>query len=202
MRYTERMKALIGGWRAVWHEGDFPFYFVQIAPFNYGGNPEREAELWEAQAAAQSIPNTGMVVINDIGDLKTFIPKNKQDVGHRLALLALAKTYGKNEVCSGPTFKSLSIEGDKLRVNFDHTGGGLASRDGKPLDWFEMIDADEGGFVKAGARIDGVSVVLSAPNVKHPVAMRFAWSMMAEPPLINGDGFARGGLPGGHRAHP
>jgi sialate O-acetylesterase len=94
MRYTERMKALIGGWRAVWHEGDFPFYFVQIAPYNYGGKPETEAEFWEAQAAAaQSIANTGMAVINDIGDLKDIHPKDKQDVGHRLALLALAKTY-------------------------------------------------------------------------------------------------------------
>ncbi len=76
--YTDRMKALIAGWRAIWHEGDFPFYYVQIAPFNYGGNPEAEAEFWEAQAAAQSIPNTGMAVINDIGDLKDIHPKNKQ----------------------------------------------------------------------------------------------------------------------------
>ena len=97
MRYAERMKALIGGWRELWHEGDFPFYFVQIAPFNYGGNPETEAEFWEAQAAAQSIPNTGMAVINDIGNLKDIHPKNKQDVGHRLALLALARTYGQQQ---------------------------------------------------------------------------------------------------------
>ncbi len=90
-RYTERMKALIGGWREVWHEGDFPFYFVQIAPYTYGGKPETEAEFWEAQAAAQAIPNTGMAVINDIGNLKDIHPKDKQDVGHRLALLALAQ---------------------------------------------------------------------------------------------------------------
>jgi hypothetical protein len=98
---------------------------VQIAPYNYGGNPETEAEFWEAQqAAAQSIPNTGMAVINDIGDLKDIHPKNKQDVGHRLALLALAKTYGHDKLeYSGPVFKSLSIEDEKLRVNFDHAGG-------------------------------------------------------------------------------
>jgi sialate O-acetylesterase len=198
MRYTERMKALIGGWREVWHEGDFPFYFVQIAPFNYGGNPETEAEFWEAQAAAQSIPNTGMAVINDIGDLKDIHPKDKQDVGHRLALLALAKTYGQeNLVCSGPTFKSLDIEGDKLRVNFDHVGGGLASREGQPLDWFEMIDADEGGFVEAEAHIDGASVLLSAPGVPHPVAMRYAWSMLAEPRLINSEGLPAGAFRAG-----
>jgi sialate O-acetylesterase len=190
MRYAERMKALISGWRELWHEGDFPFYFVQIAPYNYGGNPETEAEFWEAQqTAAQSIPNTGMAVINDIGDLKDIHPKNKHDVGYRLALLALAKTYGQDQLeYSGPVFKSLSIEDNKLRVNFDHHGFRLFSHDRKPLDWFEIIDADEGGFVKADAQIDGFSVVLSAPEVKHPVAMRYAWSMLAEPNLANNDG--------------
>jgi len=196
--YTERMKALIRGWREVWREGDFPFYFVQIAPFNYGGKPETEAVFWEAQAAALSIPNTGMAVINDIGNLNDIHPKNKQDVGHRLALLALARTYGRdNLLCSGPAYKSLSIEGDRLRVTFDHVGNGLAARDGQPLDWFEIIDADEGGFVKAGAQIDGPAVLLSAPGVKHPVAMRYAWSMLAEPHLINSDGLPAGAFRAG-----
>jgi sialate O-acetylesterase len=199
MRYAERMRALIGGWREVWHEGDFPFYFVQIAPYTYGGKPETEAEFWEAQAAAaQSIPNAGMAVINDIGDLKDIHPKDKQDVGHRLTLLALAKTYGQdNVVCSGPTFKSLGLEGDKLRVNFDHVGGGLASREGQPLDWFEVIDADEGGFVQAEARIDGSSILLSAPGVPHPVAMRYAWSMLAQPHLMNSEGLPAGAFRAG-----
>jgi sialate O-acetylesterase len=197
-RYTERMKALIGGWRELWKQGDFPFYFVQIAPFNYGGNPQAEAEFWEAQAATQAIPNTGMAVINDIGDLKNIHPKNKQDVGHRLALLALAKTYHHDGLAwSGPVFKSLSIKGDKLRVTFDHAEGGLASRDGKPLDWFEIIDANKGGFVQADARLDGSSVVLSAPDVKHPVAVRYAWSMLAEPHLINGAGLPAGAFRAG-----
>jgi sialate O-acetylesterase len=198
MRYADKMKALIAGWRQLWQEGDFPFYYVQIAPYNYGGKPETEAELWEAQAAAQSIPNTGMAVINDIGDLEDIHPKDKQDVGHRLALLALAKTYGgENLVCSGPTFQSMKVEGDKLRVSFDHVGGGLASRDGKPLDWFEMIDADEGGFVKAGAQIDGVTVLLSAPGVQHPVALRYAWNMLAQPNLMNRDGLPAGAFRAG-----
>jgi len=200
MRYAEHMKALVSGWRQLWGEGDFPFYFVQIAPFNYGGNPETEAELWEAQtAAANTIPNAGMAVVNDIGNLKDIHPKDKQSVGHRLALLALAKTYGQKDlVCSGPTFKSLTVEGGSLRVTFDHVGGGLASRDGKPLDWFEIIDADEGGFVNAEARIDGDSVVLSAPEVKHPVAMRFAWSGLAEPNLMNVEGLPAGAFRAGH----
>ena len=155
-------------------------------------------EFWEAQAAAQAVPNTGMAVINDIGDLKDIHPKNKQEVGRRLALWALAKTYGQeNLVYSGPAFKAMTIEGDKLRLSFDHVGGGLASRDGKPLSWFEVIDADEGGFVKADAQIDGSTVVLSAPGVKHPVAMRFAWSMLAEPNLMNAEGLPAGAFRAG-----
>ena len=198
MLYAERMKALIGGWRQLWGEGDFPFYFVQIAPWTYGCNPEVIGEFWEAQTAAQAVPNTGMAVINDIGDLKDIHPANKQEVGRRLALWALAKTYGQEKlVYSGPTFKAMTIEGDKLRLTFDHVGGGLASRDGKPLSWFEVIDADEGGFVKADARIDGSTIVLSAPDVKHPVAMRFAWSMLAEPNLMNAEGLPAGAFRAG-----
>ena len=199
MLYAERMKALVSGWRQLWGEGNFPFYFVQIAPYTYGGSPQKEARLWEAQTvAANTIPNAGMAVINDIGNLKNIHPTDKQDVGHRLALLALAKTYGhKNLVYSGPTFKSMAIEGDTLRVKFDHVDGGLKSRDGKPLDWFEIIDRDEGGFVKANARIDGDSVVLSAPGVKHPVAMRFAWSGLAEPNLMNAAGLPAGAFRAG-----
>lgn len=199
--YTERMKALIAGWRAIWGEGDFPFYFVQIAPYNYGGDAERIGEFWEAQAAAATeIPNVGMAVITDIGNLKDIHPANKQEVGRRLALLALSGTYGKSEVtASGPTFHDLQIQGDRLRVNFDHAAG-LVSRDGKPLTWFEIIDANEGGFAPAEASISGSSVMLSSAEVKHPVAVRFAWSMLAEPNLMNGAGlpasaFRAGNIP-------
>jgi len=197
--YTERMKALIDGWRGLWHEGDFPFYFVQIAPFTYGGLPAEEAELWEAQAnAAAEIPNTGMAVVNDIGDLKDIHPADKQDVGHRLALLALAKTYGRDSIIwSGPTFKDMTAEDSNLRVRFDHAGNGLSTRDGKPPTWFEIIDKDEGGFVQADARIDGDSVILSSPEVKHPVAVRFAWSMLAEPNLVNSAGLPTGAFRAG-----
>jgi len=200
MRYAERMKALVAGWRQIWDEGDFPFYFVQIAPFNYGGNAETEAELWEAQTiAANSIANAGMAVVNDIGNLADIHPTNKQDVGHRLALLALAKTYGQtNLVFSGPTFKSMTIETNSLRIKFANVGSGLASRNGQPLDWFEIIDADEGGFVKADARIDGDSVMLSATKVNHPVAMRFAWSDLAEPNLMNAEGLPAGAFRAGN----
>lgn len=199
MLYCDRMKALVGGWRKVWAEGDFPFYFVQIAPYNYGDNPENLARLWEAQtAAANTIPNTGMAVVNDIGNLKDIHPTDKQDVGHRLALLALARTYGQSSlVDSGPTFKSMKIEGKTIRVQLDNVGSGLASRDGGPLDDFEVIDADHGGFVKANAQIDGDSVVLSAPGVEHPVAMRFAWSGLDTPNLMNREGLPAGAFRAG-----
>jgi sialate O-acetylesterase len=200
MLYAERMKALVAGWRAIWGEGEFPFFFVQIAPFDYGGNGERIGEFWEAQAAAaEAIPNCGMAVINDIGNLKDIHPANKQEVGRRLALLALARTYGRADVvCSGPTFKNLALEGSALRVTLDNVAGGLASRDGKALTWFEIIDADEGGFVQADARIEGSTVVLTSPEVKRPVAMRFAWSMLAEPNLMNGAGLPAGAFRAGN----
>jgi sialate O-acetylesterase len=198
-RYTERMKALVAGWRQLWGLGDFAFYFVQIAPYNYGGNPETEALLWEAQAAAaEFIPNSGMAVINDVGNLRDIHPNNKQDVGKRLALLALAKTYGRPDVVpSGPTYKAMAIEGDKLRLTFENLGGGLASRDGQPLSWFEVIDAEEGGFVKANAQIEGATVLVSAPDVKRPVALRFAWNMLAEPNLMNVAGLPAGAFRAG-----
>ncbi|MRR38927.1 9-O-acetylesterase, partial [bacterium] len=107
--YTERMKALVAGWREVWSDPELAFYYVQIAPFDYGGDGGRIGEFWEAQAEAQSIPRTGMVVINDIGNLKDIHPANKQEVGRRLAAWALAQQYGKTDVvCRGPTFKAMS----------------------------------------------------------------------------------------------
>ncbi|HUA66806.1 MAG TPA: sialate O-acetylesterase [Alphaproteobacteria bacterium] len=199
MKYFERMKALIGGWRKVWDEGEFPFYFVQIAPYDYGDNPQNLARLWEAQTlAANKIPNAGMAVVNDVGNLKNIHPTNKQDVGHRLALLALARTYGQSGlVDSGPTLKSMKIEGNTIRIKFDYVGSGLASRDGQPLNDFEIIDANNGGFVKADAKIDGDSVVLSAPGVSNPVAMRFAWSGVDEPNLMNREGLPAGAFRAG-----
>lgn len=200
--YVERMKALISGWRQLWGEGDFPFYFVQIAPYNYGERLQTLPEFWEAQAAAaQAIPNTGMAVVNDIGNLADIHPTNKQDVGLRLSLLALAGCYSQKGVqANGPVLKTMTTEGSNLRLTFDNAGTGLASRDGKPLTWFEILDAEKGGFVKADAKIDGANVILSSPEVKRPVAVRFAWNMLAEPNLMNSAGlpataFRRGDIP-------
>jgi len=189
MLYTEKTKALIGGWREVWKQGDFPFLYVQICPYLYGNeNPYILPEFWEAQAAALSIPNTGMVVASDIGNLKNIHPKNKQEVGRRLALWALAKTHGRKDlVYSGPAYRAMDIEGDKIRIRFEHVGGGLASRDGKPLDGFEII-GKETDFVKANAQIDGECVVVSSPEVTQPMAVRFAWHRNAEPNLMNKEG--------------
>lgn len=200
MLYTDRMQALIAGWRAVWQQGDFPFYHVQLAPFNYSRKSPGEdkattalAEIWEAQAeSVKRIPNTGMAVINDVGDLKDIHPTNKQEVGRRLALIALAKDYGKKDVVySGPVYREHAIDGGVVRIKFDHTGGGLASRDGKPLTWFEVAGAD-GKFVAAEANVDGNDVVVKAAGVPEPKAVRYAFSQMAEPNLMNKEGLPAG----------
>lgn len=198
MLYAEKTKALVGGWRTVWGQGEFPFYFVQIAPYHYGEeDPSVLPVFWEAQAAAaRDIPQCGMAVITDVGNYNDIHPRNKQDVGKRLALLALARTYGRTDVeCSGPTFGSLSLEGDNLRVRLDHAAG-LTTRDGKAPDWFEVIGPDS-DWTAATATIDGESVVLTAPGVSGPCAMRFAWHKSAEPHLVNGAGLPMGGFRAG-----
>ena len=188
--YTEKKKALLAGWRQQWGLGDFPFYFVQIAPYNYGQeDPSILARFWEAQTACLDIPKTGMVVTNDIGNINDIHPTNKQEVGRRLALLALKNTYGKTDlVAEGPLFKSLTVEPGKLRLTFDNVASGLKSRDGKPLSNFELI-GETAEFVPAVATIQGTdTLVLTAAGVKTPAAMRFAWHKLAEPNLANGAG--------------
>ena len=135
MLYFEKKKALIEGWRSLWGQGDFPFYYVQIAPFLYGNEDGTVlARFWEAQAAVQQLPNTGMVVINDIATLDNIHPPNKQDVGNRLAMLALKNNYGRIDIIAdSPEFDSLQLDSDKLVVTFKNTGGGLTTRDGKAL---------------------------------------------------------------------
>ena len=141
MLYFEKMKALIGGWRTVWCNPELAFYFVQLAPFSYGGDPTKLAGIWEAQTATLSVPHTGMAVTVDISNLKDIHPKNKQDVGKRLALWALAQDYCKTDlVYSGPLYKSMQVDGTKIRLSFDHVGGGLVSRDGQPLTRCRLMD--------------------------------------------------------------
>lgn len=188
--YPEKKQALVSGWREKWGIGEFPFYFVQIAPWQYGEeDPAILPRFWEAQAACLSIPNTAMVVTNDIGDPKDIHPKNKQEVGRRLALLALKNDYGRKEiVASGPVFKDLVVEPGRLVLKFDNVAGGLKSRDGKALSHFEVI-GETAEFVGATAEIEGAdTVILTAEGVKEPAAMRYAWHKLAEPNLANGVG--------------
>lgn len=188
MLYTEKMKALIGGWRGLWPNGEFPFYYVQIAPYSYGGEASDVLpKFWEAQTTALEIPHTGMAVIHDVGDLNDIHPKNKQEVGRRLALVALAKTYNQEVIYSGPLYRSMQIKGDKIHLRFDH-GDGLKTRDGATPNHFAVINQERGGFVKANAKIVGDEVVVSAPGVEYPVAVRFAWHKLAEPNLVNAAG--------------
>ena len=191
MMYHEKMKALIKGWRTVWGQGDFPFYFVQLAPYQYVRNRQDVKssqwlpEIWEAQTATLALPNTGMAVTIDIGNVDDIHPRNKQDVGKRLALWAMAKVYGRDQIVySGPLYKSMKVEGDTIRLSFDHVGSGLVSRDGKALNWFTIAGEDK-EFVEAKAVIDGDTVVVSSSSVKKPVAVRFGWDEIAEPNLSN-----------------
>jgi sialate O-acetylesterase len=187
-QYETLFPDMIRNWRDKWGQGDFPFLFVQLAPYRYGNaDPRNCAELREAQRLTlESVPNTGMAVTTDIGNVKDIHPKNKQDVGKRLALWALAKTYGKDMVYSGPLYQSMAVEGDKIRVRFEHVGGGLVANGG-PLTDFTIAGKD-GEFVPAEATIDGQTVVVHSDQVSAPVAVRFGWRDDAEPNLFNREG--------------
>ncbi len=192
--YSYLMKGLITGWREAWQEGDFPFYYVQVAPYQYSityssqYHAENLPQLWEAQTAALSMKNTGMVVTNDIGCVGDVHPLNKHEVGRRLMLWALAHTYGRKEViCSGPTYDSYTIDGNSIRIRFTHIGSGLSTRDGKPPTWFTIAGKD-GKFVPATAVIKDNTVIVSSDNVANPAAVRFGWHETAEPNLINREG--------------
>lgn len=199
MLYFEKKKALINGWRELWGQGDFPFYFVQIAPFQYGNeDPGILASFWEAQQAVTQLPATGMVVINDIATLRDIHPPNKQDVGARLAGLALKNDYGQDELLAeSPVFAELNRDGDEIRVTFRNVGSGLRTRDGKAPTHFEVIGTGSNGFQVADARIDGDSVVVSSEKVKQPTAVRFAWNKLAEPNLTGSTGLPVGAFRAG-----
>ena len=183
-QYRELFPLMINNWRKDWDQGDFPFYFVQLA--NYMAvKPEPTdsawAELREAQTMTLSYPNTGQAVIIDIGEANDIHPKNKQDVGKRLALWALVKDYGRDMVYSSPMYKSMKKDGNKIVLSFDHVGGGLVAKGGGPLKGFAIAGEDK-KFVWADAKIDGDKVVVSSPDVADPVAVRYAW---ADNPVCN-----------------
>ena len=190
MHYYQMKRGLIEGWRSVWNqEGnrDFPFLFAQLAPHKYGGDPTSLPGIWEAQTATLQVKNTGMAVLTDITTIGDIHPPNKQEVGRRLSLWALANTYGKADmVYSGPLYKSLAVDGNKAVVSFTHAAG-LKATDGKDLSWWSVAGEDK-KFVPAKATITGDTVVVTAEGVATPVAVRFGWHQLAEPNLSNAAG--------------
>lgn len=186
--YYHRMRALILGWRKLWGDEQLPFFYVQIAPLNWGGKPvDVHPEVWEAQLAAMRIPNTGMAITVDIGNIGDAHPRNKQDVGDRLARWALAKTYGKAGIdFSGPLFTHSQPEGQTIRVHFRYCDK-LETSDGEPPNWFEVAGKD-GQFYRADARIDGRTVIAKAVEVPEPQHVRMGWHQIAEPNLTDENG--------------
>ena len=185
--YRRLFRSMIEDWRREWGQGAFPFLFVQLA--NFGRVPETAtwAELREAQAMALGLVRTGMAVTIDIGNSTDIHPRNKQDVGLRLALAARAIEYGEHDLeYSGPAFRQATKEGSSLRLWFDHAGSGLQARDGE-LEGFELAGSD-GKFVEADAQIAGSTVVVTSAAVNAPVQARYAWAADPKGNLFNGAG--------------
>ncbi len=183
-QYQKLFPALINSWRKEW-KNNFPFYFAQIAPHR-GQNPEiREAQL----LTYKKVSKTGMAVITDAGDSADIHPRNKEVVGKRLTLWALAKDYGKkNIICSGPVYRSMRTEGNKIRIQFDFTNDGIVAKDGS-LTEFTIAGADQ-HLVAAQATIEGNTIVVWSDEIKQPVAVRFGWKNVPKAELYN-----KAGLP-------
>ncbi|QDW25585.1 9-O-acetylesterase [Pedobacter sp. KBS0701] len=189
-QYRELFPTMIKDWRQKWAQGDFPFYFVQLANFMQIDNEPSQsawAELREAQQKTLALPNTGMATIIDIGDAKDIHPKNKQEVGRRLALIALAKTYGQKINYSGPVYQSNKIEGKQIILTFGNSQNGLKTADGKALKGFAIAGADK-KFYWAKASIKGNQIIVSSDQVANPVAVRYAWGNNPLCNLVSNDG--------------
>ncbi|HEY9285052.1 MAG TPA: sialate O-acetylesterase, partial [Pyrinomonadaceae bacterium] len=183
-QYRALFPAMIRDWRARWGVGDFPFYFVQLANWRARKSEPEEsdwAELREAQTLTmRSLPRTGMAVSIDIGEADDIHPRNKRDVGLRLARWALADTYKQKIEISGPLYDSHAVEGDRVRLRFTRARG-LKTSDGRAPAGFAVAGADR-KFVWAEARVEGDSVVVWNKSVPRPVAVRYAW---ADNPAVN-----------------
>lgn len=181
--------ALITEWRRAWGQGDFPFLFVQLP--NMGTERGYAAQLWpefrESQARALRIAKTGMAVTIDIGDPADVHPRNKRDVGHRLALLARARVYGEKIEDSGPALKVVRIERQKLRLSFSHTTGGLKARNDEALTGFEVAGAN-GAFVSAQVKLEGDEIIVFSSRAVNPVAVRYGFAPNPRCNLVNGAG--------------
>ena len=184
--YKDLMETLIMEWRKQF-QSDLPFYYVQIAPYSgYGG--ESGILVREQQVKMLEIPKTGMVVISDlVDDVKDIHPKYKKTVGERLADVALADTYGKQGIAyQSPLYKSMKVEKNKIRISFDHVSTGLVAKGGELTEF--LIAGEDQKFYPAKAKIDKGTVVISAKDVKIPVAVRFAWSNGSIPNLFSSEG--------------
>lgn len=187
-QYGTLFPLLVEDWRSCWG-CDFPFLFVQLA--NFGARHDEPAasqwaELREAQSEALHLDGTAMAVAIDIGEGDNIHPKNKQELGRRLALIARARVYGESVACSGPVYRTYRIEGDKIRIRFDEAEG-LAVRDGRVLRGFAVAGADR-RFHWAEAAIDGCDVVVGSPEVPYPLAVRYGWDDNPDCNLINASG--------------
>ena len=196
-QYRTLLPLMIHDWRTRWRQGDFPFDIVQLVNFMEPPKTANDLSGWallrEAQdLTARTVPNCGMSVGIDVGETETVHPRDKQDVGKRLALVALAKTYGRAGEYLGPEYQSFAIEGGAIRVKFSHVGGGLVAKGGVPLQRFAIAGADA-KFVWADAKIDGDTVIVSSPEVPKPVAVRYAWANNPEGANL----FNKEGMPAG-----
>jgi sialate O-acetylesterase len=185
-QYRKLFPAMINSWRSDFKNASLPFYFVQISPHR-----SQHPELREAQLLTyRTVAHTGMAVTTDNGDSLDIHPRNKKLVGERLGLWALYNEYGKkNIVFSGPVYKSMKQEGNKIRISFDFVDGGLVSNDGQPLKEF-TIAGDDQRFVPARAEINGNDILVWSDEVTKPISVRFAWRNIPKPNLFN-----KAGLP-------
>ncbi|MCS6776949.1 MAG: sialate O-acetylesterase [Chloroherpetonaceae bacterium] len=188
--YRRLFPTLIRAWRTAWGQGEFPFLYVQLAPFMATpplAQEEQWAELREAQLMTLKVsPRTAMVVITDLGDARDIHPKHKAPVGERLALAARAIAYGERIVYSGPIYDSMRIDGNRIILRFRNVGGGLVARDGA-LTGFTIAGKDR-KFLEAQAVIDGDTVVVWHPDVPEPVAVRYGWANFPVVNLYNKEG--------------
>jgi len=184
--YADHFSLLIKSWRDLWGRGDFPFYWVQIAPYNYWQGWKAYV-VRDAQRRTLALPKTGMAVTLDIGSDGAIHPPNKTDVGVRMALWALAKDYGRNVTCSGPLYRSMTVSGGRAIIEFEYTDGGLTLRPVNGGTNFE-IAGDDSVFSAAMVEVVGRTIIVSSPAVKNPVAVRYAWGNADEATLFNSAG--------------
>lgn len=193
-QYRKAFPLMIQDWRNHFKQGDFPFYFVQLASFNAANGNSRTGSTWaelrEAQTMTLSLANTGMAVTIDVGVANDIHPRNKQDVGKRLAAIALNRLYAHKRVDTGPTYQAMNVEGNKIRLTFTNTGSGLLVKDKYGyLKGFEIAGADQ-KFYYAQAAVEGNEVVVYCNEVSNPVAARFAWADNPDDAnLFNQEGF-------------